>query len=244
MLARKLISVGRRRWPRPWRGRKTTDTSPSRPRTSSSDGSPNGVLQRTGSTSVDPGQLVEPAAADDCQGSVAPPYLRITRTIGPGAMRQLRGGLHDVAVDHVEGRLAKLNVDRARQRVVHVRASRVGRPRLMAGSRRTSSPGADRSGEDVHVPGPLARPVGRAKAEADVLDRAGVDDRVGAERRRARRRSAAARCIGANIARVERSARAAPSRSAAPASAPPRAAPGAAARSRGAGRPPAPRRRP
>ena len=55
MLARKFSSLGIRRCARPWRGRKTTGRSPSRPTQYSSEGSPNGVRTRRQRTWVSPG---------------------------------------------------------------------------------------------------------------------------------------------------------------------------------------------
>ncbi|WP_247882192.1 hypothetical protein [Azospirillum sp. TSH100] len=47
MLARKFSSDGGMRWPRPWRGRKTSFWLASSPVSSSSDGSPKGVVTVT-----------------------------------------------------------------------------------------------------------------------------------------------------------------------------------------------------
>src|ERR1700674_5315825 len=54
MLARKFSSEGIRRWPRPWRERKTTSHSPSLPRKNGSEGRPNGVVSSSCSTAVSP----------------------------------------------------------------------------------------------------------------------------------------------------------------------------------------------
>src|SRR5512135_1043873 len=50
ILARKLTSVGSQRWPLPWRGKKISSASPSRPRISLSDGLPKGVVTATSRT--------------------------------------------------------------------------------------------------------------------------------------------------------------------------------------------------
>jgi hypothetical protein len=54
MLARKLISCGGMRWPRPWRGKNTSSCVPSRPNRSSSEGAPNGLSTRCQRCSVRP----------------------------------------------------------------------------------------------------------------------------------------------------------------------------------------------
>ena len=48
------------RWPRPWRGKNTSRMPASVPQTNSSDGSPNGVVSRTRSTSCSPGISYNP----------------------------------------------------------------------------------------------------------------------------------------------------------------------------------------
>src|SRR5215470_2924518 len=60
MLARKLISVGRMRCPRPWRARNATLRPSSEPSTKASEVSPNGVCTVTSRTSVSPGMEYRP----------------------------------------------------------------------------------------------------------------------------------------------------------------------------------------
>src|ERR1044071_3624010 len=60
MLARKLISVGRMRCPRPCRARNATLRPSRAPSTYASEGSPNGVCTVTSRTSVSPGMEYRP----------------------------------------------------------------------------------------------------------------------------------------------------------------------------------------
>ena len=98
-------------WPRPWRGRNTTSVPPSRPKHSSSEGSPNGDLDPPPRHVGQPLDLVEPAAADDAdrhaaslaaaEGRGKPIYAMIgvpwgraadeDRRAGAGAVRCVRG---------------------------------------------------------------------------------------------------------------------------------------------------------
>ena len=64
IFARKLISVGSQRWPLPWRGKNTISILPSLPRTSLSEGLPNGVDTATSPYPFETFHLVQPAAAD------------------------------------------------------------------------------------------------------------------------------------------------------------------------------------
>src|SRR5271157_1109588 len=54
MLARKLISLGSKRWPLPWRARNATRFPSSVPTTMASEGSPNGVFTRISRASLSP----------------------------------------------------------------------------------------------------------------------------------------------------------------------------------------------
>ena len=65
MLARKFTSVGNQRWPLPWRGKNTISLLPSLPRTSLSEGLPNGVVTRYFAYFFEAFHLIQAAAADD-----------------------------------------------------------------------------------------------------------------------------------------------------------------------------------
>src|SRR5262245_45630760 len=77
---------------------------------SSSEGGPKGVSTRSGSTPRMPGRSYRPLPPimPNLRSATLPPDDAHHRTRVDG---EPRGGIHDVAVDHVEGRLPKLNAE-------------------------------------------------------------------------------------------------------------------------------------
>ena len=96
MLARKLSSDGRMRWPRPWRGRKATRLPSSSPMTIASDGVPNGVSGVDLGLAREALHLVEAAAADDADLGV---FLHPAPRDGAHPAYPARGQNRDTSAD-------------------------------------------------------------------------------------------------------------------------------------------------
>src|SRR5690554_6722463 len=102
-----------------------------------------------------------------------PPDDAHDRTRGDG---ELRGWIHDVAVDHVEGRLPKLNGEAGDDLVVHGRQpGRPPPPDGRHGAEKLARP--HRAGKDLEAAALGAGARCRAEAEPDLLDGARVHDR-------------------------------------------------------------------